>query len=203
MRFFKWKIFGVTAVVCLVPIVLGIILWDKLPDRMAIHFNVYGVADNFASKRIVVFGIPLLMLAFQTFCCFVNDISYKGQKVEKRSEYVAKWIIPVITVVLYVITLGYGMGLAIDMRKTTAFIVGVLLVVTGSCLPQLNTFRKNETDDEKARKITRITKRGAVIFGILFMANIFLPPICTVISVGLLILCSVVYVVYGIISVRK
>lgn len=72
MKFFKWNVFVVTSAVCLLPIYLGISLWNKLPDTMAIHFNVYGVADNFASKGFVVFGLPLLMVAFghQKGSCF-------------------------------------------------------------------------------------------------------------------------------------
>ena len=61
MKFFKWKIFFITSAVCLLPILLGILLWDRLPDIMAIHFNIYGEADNFASKSFVVFGLPIIL----------------------------------------------------------------------------------------------------------------------------------------------
>ena len=48
MKFIKWKILVITSVVCLLPIIMGIAVWDKLPDTMAIHFNINNVADNFA-----------------------------------------------------------------------------------------------------------------------------------------------------------
>ena len=54
MKIFKWKSFIITSIVCLLPILLGISLWTKLPDTMAIHFNIYGDPDNFASKGFVV-----------------------------------------------------------------------------------------------------------------------------------------------------
>ena len=54
MKIFKWEPFLVTSLVCLSPILLGILLWDKLPDTIAIHFNIYGVADNYAPKGFVV-----------------------------------------------------------------------------------------------------------------------------------------------------
>ena len=75
MKFIKWKSLILTCIVCLLPILPGIALWDKLPDTMAIHFNINNEPDNFASKAFVVFGLPLLMVLLQLFCCFVNDIN--------------------------------------------------------------------------------------------------------------------------------
>ena len=62
MKFFKWKIFALTSGVCLLPILLGVALWSKLPDSIAIHFDMNNNPDNFASKGFVVFMLPLLMV---------------------------------------------------------------------------------------------------------------------------------------------
>ena len=59
MKFIKWKSLIITTIVSLSPVILGIALWNLLPDSMAIHFNVYNEPDNFASKGFVVFGLPL------------------------------------------------------------------------------------------------------------------------------------------------
>lgn len=67
MKFIKWKSFIVTSFVCLLPILLGIALWENLPDTMAIHFNINNEPDNFASKGFVVFGLPFLMVILQFF----------------------------------------------------------------------------------------------------------------------------------------
>ena len=75
MKFIKWKTLIITCFVCLLPILLGVALWDKLPDLMAIHFNINNEADNFASKGFVVFGLPVIMAALQAFCCIVSDVN--------------------------------------------------------------------------------------------------------------------------------
>ena len=49
MRFFKWKFFVYTSIVCLMPVLWGILIWDRLPQSVAVHFNMYGVPDNYAS----------------------------------------------------------------------------------------------------------------------------------------------------------
>ena len=54
MKAIKWKQIVITSLICLCPIVFGLILWDKLPESMAIHFNINNEADNFASKEFTV-----------------------------------------------------------------------------------------------------------------------------------------------------
>ena len=38
------------AVVCLLPCILGLILYKDLPDKMTVHWNMAGEPDNFAPK---------------------------------------------------------------------------------------------------------------------------------------------------------
>lgn len=203
MKFFKWRTFIVTSVVCLLPILLGLSLWEKLPDVMAIHFNIYGEPDNFASKGFVVFGLPLLMVLLQAFCCFVNDINSCKHGERKKFEAVTKWIIPCMTVVLQVITLGYGLGWDLDIRKAVSLIVGVIFVVIGNYLPKFDRVKNYDIDTDKTRKINRFIGYESVIMGILFFISIFLPPVASVVCLLLLIPYAVIAVVYGITKGRK
>ena len=203
MKFFKWKIFIVTAVICLLPILPGILLWNMLPDTMAIHFDVYGTPDNYASKEFVVFALPVMMVIMQAFCCFVNDINAKKNGERKKFERVTKWILPFITIVLQIITVGYGLGWNLDIRKAVAIIVGIIFLVIGNYLPKFNYIKNYNVDTEKARKINRFIGYETVVMGLLFFISIFLPPVYTAVCIGLLIPYAVIAVVYGIIRGRK
>lgn len=203
MNFIKWKYLIITCIVCLLPILLGVALWDRLPDTMAIHFDINNNPDNFASKEFVVFGLPLLMVAFQIFCCIVNDINaYKKGENEKLSR-VTKWIIPFMTIVLYVVTLVYGLGWELDIRRIATIIVGVVLIATGNYLPKLGYIKNYDLDVEKARKINRFIGFETVIMGLLFLISLFLPPIATVVCIILLIPYTIISVIYGIKVGRK
>ena len=147
MKFFKWKIFILTGIVCLSPILFGVAIWDKLPETIAIHFNFYGEPDGYASKGFAVFGLPVMMVLIQAFCCFLND---KNHKETKNVENIMKWIIPCITFVLYIITLGYSLGQDIDIT----LIVGILFLVIGKYIPKLDYAKTYNTDTEKAKKLT-------------------------------------------------
>ena len=39
-----------TSIVILLPILIGILLWNKLPDSMATHFNFDNAADGYREK---------------------------------------------------------------------------------------------------------------------------------------------------------
>lgn len=203
MKFFKWKIFAVTGIVCLLPILLGLSLWNKLPDIMAIHFDVYGVADNFAPKAFVVFGLPVLMFILQGFCCFINDINAHKHGERKKFEMVTKWIVPCLSVLLQLVTFAYSLGWNIDIRKVVAFIVGTMFLVIGNYLPKFDYIKHYDVDAEKARKINRFIGYETVVMGLLFLISIFLPPICSVVCIFLLIPYAVIGAVYGIVTGRK
>lgn len=198
MKFIKWRSLIITCLVCLSPIILGIALWNNLPDTMAIHFNINNEPDNFASKGFVVFGLPLLMVLLQIFCCFLNDINAHKHGARKKFERIVKWIIPIMTIVLHIITLGYGLGLNIDIRKVVALIVGVIFIIIGNYLPKFDYIKNYNVDTEKARKINRFIGFETVIMGILVLITIFLPAITTVIWLILLIPYAVISIIYGI-----
>lgn len=198
MKFIKWRSLLITCIICLLPILLGIALWNELPDTMAIHFNIYNEADNFASKTFVVFGLPILMSFLQMISCFINDINAYKHGERKKFERVIKWIIPILSIILQILTLGYGLGWNIDIRKMLALIIGVMFLILGNYLPKLDYINNYNVDTEKARRINRFIGYETVIMGVLVLITIFLPPIATVIWIVSLIPYAMISVIYGI-----
>lgn len=198
MKFMKWKTLIITSLVCLAPILLGVLLWNSLPDSMAIHFDMNNRPDNFAPKSFVVFGLPVLMMLLQIFCCFVNDINAKKHGERKKFEKATKWIIPVMTVILQGVTLFYSMGFEMDIRRVAAVIVGVMFLVIGNYLPKLDYVKNYDVESGKARKINRFIGFETVVMGLLYLISIFMPPIATVCCVFLMVPYAVLAVFYGI-----
>lgn len=201
MKFMKWRILIITIAVCLAAILPGIALWNKLPDTMAIHFDINGQPDNFASKAFCVFGIPCLMALLQIICCIINDINAKKHGDRKKLETATKWIIPVMTVILQLATLSYGLGFDIDIRIVAAFIVGCIFIVIGNYLPKFGSLDPEDAD--KVRKINRFIAYESIAMGLLFLASIFLPPVFTLVCLFLLIPYVAVAVIYGIYVGKK
>ena len=204
MKFFKWKIFLITSVVCLLPIIFGLYFWGRLPEIIPIHFNIYGEPDNYASKAFVVFGLPVLMMFFQLFCCASVDYESSNDVESEKFKTVTKWIIPCLTAVLYTITIGYAMGWEIDITRTVCIVMGILFIVLGYYLPK-STYVKNfnNLDIEKAKKINKFTGFGILVMGILFLIGAFFVPIGPIICLLLLIPYTIATVIYSIIVSKK
>lgn len=198
MKFIKWKSLILTSSVCLVPIPLGVVFWNNLPDIIAIHFNINNQPDNFAPKAFVVFGLPVLMILLQILCCFINDFNAHKHGQRKKFERATKWIIPAMTVVLQITTLGYALGWNIDIRKVVALIVGAIFLVIGNYLPKFDYIKNYNVDTEKARKINRFLGYETIIMGFLSVASIFFSPVATVAWLFLLIPYAAIAIIYGI-----
>ncbi|MBO5409106.1 MAG: DUF1648 domain-containing protein [Clostridia bacterium] len=203
MKTIRFRILLITVLICLLPILLGVVWWERLPETMAIHFNFNGEPDHFAPKGFVVYGLPCLMGLFQAVACVAVDLQSKTRGEQKKVEWVSKWILPVITVVLYFVTLGYGLSWKIDIRMTASLLVGGILLVTGNYLPKLDYVKHYQIDTAKARKINRFLGYETAIMGVLFLISIFLPPIAAIVCLLLLIPYTVIGVIYGICVVKS
>ena len=60
--------FIVTCVITILPMIFGILLWNKLPDQVATHFGFDGKADGYSSKFFAVVGVYLFCLAMHVLC---------------------------------------------------------------------------------------------------------------------------------------
>ncbi len=198
MRFIKWKFLCVTTIVCLLPIIFGLAVWNDLPDTIAIHFDINNNPDNYVSKGFAVFVIPLLMVILQWVCCLINDINAYKFGTRQKLECATKWIIPAMSFVLYVITLGYALGWNIDIRISVCFVLGTVLIVVGNYLPKMDRLKHVELDSETSRIINRFIGYETVIIGVLFYISAFLPPVTTIICVFMFIPYTIISIIYSI-----
>ena len=56
------KLLIITSLLTLLPIPVGLLLWNRFPETMAIHWGFSGEADSFASIPTAVFLPPLLRI---------------------------------------------------------------------------------------------------------------------------------------------
>jgi len=78
----------ITVIVCLLPMILGAVLYNKLPEQMPIHFNIKNEPDNYASKSFALFGLPIIMAIVQAVCIVVTSKASKLKYNEKRENEV-------------------------------------------------------------------------------------------------------------------
>ena len=55
------KLLLLTSLVILLPILVGLLLWNRLPEEVPFHWDVNGQVDNWAGKGVAVFAMPAFL----------------------------------------------------------------------------------------------------------------------------------------------
>ena len=204
----NWGILIVTSIIILLPILVGVILWDKLPNEIPSHWNISGEVDAWSSKSTVVFGMPLLMLALQWVGVFATLTDPKKKNHGSKVIHLVFWLIPTICIVLSAVSYFAAMGKEVNVEITVPAFLGFIFVVIGNYLPKC---KQNYTigikipwtlsNEENWNKTHRLAGRLWVICGIVIMLSGFFGLIWIVIS-ALVIMCLLPFV-YSYILYRK
>jgi uncharacterized membrane protein len=104
------------SVLMLLPVVVGLLLWNRLPDEVAIHWGIDGNPDGWCGKGMAVFGIPLALLALHWVCMLVSNGDPRLRDQENKAVEIIFWICPVLA--LFVCSLIYAQGLGQEPNMT-------------------------------------------------------------------------------------
>ena len=99
-----------TSLVCLLPLLAGVILYPRLPETMATHWGFDGTADGWAPRGMAVFGLPLLILALHLVCSYAESRDTKRKNVNPVLRTVMLWFCPAVSLLGGALTLGTGLG---------------------------------------------------------------------------------------------
>ena len=130
------KVLIITSLIILLPILAGVFLWNRLPEQMPSHWNVSGEIDGWSSKPFAVFGMPLIMLAFQWVCVLATGADPKNANHSEKVVHLVLWIIPVINIVLSVITYAAALGQKVRVEVVMPILIGLVLAIVGNYLPK-------------------------------------------------------------------
>ena len=199
MKKIDWKILIITGLICLIPIIFGVILYDQLPEQMAVHFGVNNEPNSFAPKEFALFGIPLLMFILQVFCCISSDFM-EEKKQNKKYITIYKWIIPIIEMVVYLTMLAYGAGIELDMRMIVCITLGIVFTLVGNYMPKTepNKLQMNYIRADFWKKIKRPAGYFFVIIGLAFIISAFLNSMVSLILLGIIIVVAILITIYSI-----
>lgn len=201
MKKINKKILIITCIVCLLPIVIGLAYAKDLPNSVVIHFDAKNNPDKYATRNQFIYGIPVIMMVLQIICCVISDLQQERNKKNKsQTMTTAKWIVPILSITMYVITLAYALGKKLDIRRMAMIILGVILLVIGNYIPQ----DTSKTNKGKNKKINKIPSIVLIIDGILSVMTILTDDIRFSIAVGVMLVIEVIILgVYAIISTKK
>ncbi len=128
----------ITTIVMLLPMLVGLILWNKLPDQVPTHFGPNGEPDDYSSKAFAVFGLPAIIMALHWVCVLGSlKMDPKAHNLNDKMMGLVLWICPVISVLCCtVLTYGTALGMDMNVQIIMPVLVGLVMVIIGNWLPK-------------------------------------------------------------------
>lgn len=130
------KLTVITTILTLLPIILGAALYNKLPDTVVTHWGFNNEPNGWSPKWMACFGIPLIMAAINVVLSVVTDKEDTAVRTSKTVMSIARWTVPVLSMLLVPMMLYSALGVPFDVEKIASAIVGLLLIVIGNYLPK-------------------------------------------------------------------
>lgn len=202
----KRRIILITSLLCILPMIFSMVVYNNLPNQVAVHWDSAGNPDNYAHKAFAAFGLPLILLALNIISKIklFNDPKERGQSA--GIKLISIWLIPILSLVLNPITMFIALGVDISISLIATLIVGVIMIIIGNYLPKS---RQNYTIGIKNQwtlsnvDVWNSTHRMAgilyilgglvIIIGNFFFRNTFAHVSLTLIVVALLVLVPMLY----------
>lgn len=171
----------ISTILCFLPMILSIILYDQLPKQVAIHFDFSGNPDNYVPKAYAAFGLPIALAILNLYHTFriTNDPKIEHASLSMRK--LTTWLVPIISIVMVPFTLFIALGRKLPIVMVAGAIAGSVIVICGNYLPKCKQnysigIRLPWTlnDEENWNHTHRFAGIVWVIGGIVLVINAFL-----------------------------
>jgi uncharacterized membrane protein len=126
----------IASIITILPMLIGVFLWNRLPDRMATHFGANNEADGFTSKAFAVFGLPLILVAAEWFGALVTAQDPKKQNISPKMFSLVLWIVPLVSLLGAAVIYSYNLGYQINSTFIAELLMGVIFIIVGNYLPK-------------------------------------------------------------------
>ena len=119
--------------------VAGLLLWNRLPDQMASHWNINDQVDGYMPKFWGVFIVPLITLGMFVLFLVIPSIDPLKANISQFRESFNLFIVLIVAFMLYIygLTLAWNLGYT-GFRMSTSLLpaLGLLFIFIGFMLRQ-------------------------------------------------------------------
>ena len=199
MKEYRGKII-ITSIITLLPIVVGLVLWNKIPETIATHWGVDNKPNGWSRREMVVFGMPVILTFFHLIAVVGTTLDPKKKNISKKMFNIVLWIIPIISWIVMIIIYASALGHDVNIGLVINILMGILFIVIGNYLPKS---KQNYTvgiklpwtldDKENWNKTNRLSGYLFVISGLAFLVNSIFLTMIPIIFVVLAVFIPAIY----------
>lgn len=126
-----------TTIVCLIPVVLGIIFYPKLPETIVTHWDINGNPNGWEPKMVGAIVFPGILALINIVFPFLLKIDPKYDDMNEKVKHILHWIIPVVSIFCSGSTLAIALGKDVNIAVICPMFMGVIFVALGNYLPKM------------------------------------------------------------------
>ena len=166
----------------LLPMVVGLILWNRLPDTMLTHWGADGTADGTGSKALAVFGFPAILAVLNLLGFLFTAADPRQNDQNKKALGMVSWIMPLLSWGVCSTMYAVAMGKTVDVFVIMPLLMGVLFLLIGNYMPKV---KQNATlgikiswtlrNEENWNKTHRLAGKLWVAGGLVMLVTMLLP----------------------------
>lgn len=191
----------ISTLILLLPVIIGLLLWNKLPEQVPIHWNIHNEVDGWASKTQAVFFLPGFILVMHWVCLLVTGADPKAENINGKMIHMVLWVCPIISLIVSAFVYATALGYDLSIEVMIPLIMGGMFLIIGNYLPKC---RRNYTigiklpwtleSDENWNATHRFAGFVTVLGGGVIMATaIFANWVIFFVTVAVLILAPTIY----------
>ena len=196
-------------IICLLPVIAGVIIYPKLPDQIVTHWGVDGQPNGWSSKFVGVILLPFALALLGLFVPRLIRLDPKNKDINSKLECCIVWIIPIVTIMCSSVTILNALGYNTKVEIIIPFVVGIMLMIVGNYMPKA---KQNYTvgvkipwtlnDEENWDKTHRVAGFVFTIGGLLIALSSFFK-IRTIVLLAVLFAMIFIPTIYSYIIYRK
>ena len=124
-------------IIMLLPVLVGLILWNRLPEQVPTHFNTAGEVDGWSSRGFAVFGLPAILMGLHWLCVLGSLLGDpKAENLQGKVFTLVLWICPIISVLMMGLVYCTALGMNMNVQIVLPLLIGLLMVIIGNWLPK-------------------------------------------------------------------
>ena len=131
----KYKMI-ISAIITLLPMIFGFIVWDRLPENIATSFGWNGGITGYSSKMFAVVGLPVMLTFVNLICIIATNADPRRKNISSKMFSVVISIVPVCSLLCGACIYGNALGYKVSVESIMPVFMGILFFVLGFILPK-------------------------------------------------------------------
>ena len=125
-----------TAIVGFLPLIIGVLLYSRLPESVATHWDFSGNINGTSSRVVAAIVIPGIFFLLTLAMPALLKIDPKYKNMSHELVNIIIWAIPLISFVLCSICYANALGYNVDVATVVPILIGIMFIIIGNYLPK-------------------------------------------------------------------